>query len=75
MAARSDRRDGGVRFLSRKEGWELFDARARELMGMSGEEFLRRYDAGEFDEIEDSPDDPGVIHLVMIMPFARQDSV
>jgi hypothetical protein len=70
MAVRSEHRDDGVRFLSREEARELFDARARELMGMSGEEFLQRYDAGEFDEIEDTPEDPGIIHLLMIRPLA-----
>ncbi len=57
--------------LTREEARALFDARAREWMGMSGEEFLRRYDAGEFDEIFDDPDHPEVLDLVMMRPFAR----
>jgi hypothetical protein len=32
-----------------------FDATARTRLGMSGEEFLRRLDAGEFDAIVDDP--------------------
>jgi hypothetical protein len=39
-------------------------------MGMSGEEFLRRYDAGEFDDIFDDPDHPEILHLAMLRSFA-----
>jgi|SRR5579884_238500 len=61
-----------VQFLSPEEGRALFDEQARRLLGLSGEEFLRRYDAGEFDAVYD---DPGVgrevVHLSMLIPFAR----
>jgi hypothetical protein len=47
------------------EEWNaLFDRRARKMAGMSGEEFLRRWNAGE---IEDW--DPELTHLVMMIPF------
>jgi hypothetical protein len=36
-----------ITILTPEEAREQFDARARELMGISGEEFLRRLDAGE----------------------------
>ena len=61
-------------FLTDEEGRELFDARARELMGISGEEFLRRLDAGEYDEIYDDNRHPHGRHVVlleMLRPFAR----
>ena len=41
--------------LSPEEEWAHFDSVARRRLGMSGEEFLRRLDAGEFDEIVDDP--------------------
>ena len=37
----------GVRKLTREEGIAFFDEMARRYTGMSGEEFLRRWDAGE----------------------------
>src|SRR5687768_9052541 len=41
----------GIRWLSDEEAHAMFDAEARQVMGMSGEEFLRRFDAGEFDDM------------------------
>ena len=32
-----------------------FDAKAQELLGISSDEFLRRLDAGEYDDIIDDP--------------------
>jgi hypothetical protein len=40
-------------------------------MNMSGEEFLRRYDAGEFDDILDDSDHPDLMYLAMLIPFGR----
>ena len=56
--------------LTPEEGRAFFDARAREWMGMSGEEFLRRLDAGEFDDIFDDPDHPEILDLFMLRSFA-----
>lgn len=53
-----------------EEGRQLFDAEARRWLGMSGEEFLCAWDAGEID-----PNDPErhsrIMHVVMLIPFAR----
>lgn len=57
----------GVVELTREEGRALFDRHARELLGISGEEFLRRYDAGEFDECAEE-----VVELRMLIPFFRE---
>jgi hypothetical protein len=57
--------------LTPEEGRAFFDARVREEMGIGGEEFLRRLDAGEFNEILDDPDYPYLIYLCMISPLAR----
>jgi len=57
--------------LTPEEGRAFFDARVREEMGISGEEFLRRLDAGEFNEVLDDPDYPYLMYLYMISPLAR----
>jgi hypothetical protein len=54
------------RELTREEGRRLFDERARCFLGMSGEEFLSRYDAGELD-----PDDENVLRVALLLPFGR----
>lgn len=60
-----------VKVLTREEARAYFDAEARRMMGMSGEEFLRRLDSGEFDDIIDHPDHPQVGILEAIRSFAR----
>ena len=55
------------RNLSDDEARELFDQRARELLGMSGEEFKRRWDAGEIEE----PDRSEVLQVWMLLPWAE----
>lgn len=50
-----------------EEGKRLFDEAARRYMDLSGEEFLRRWDAGEW---KDDPDHYPVMRLVMLLPFA-----
>ena len=71
MALPQEQPDNGIRFLDDEEGREYFDTQARRLMGMSGEEFLRRYDAGEYRDIKDDGDDHHLIMLIMMIPFAR----
>lgn len=58
--------NGRVRVLTHEEGCALFDRAARRYMNMSGEEFIRKYEAGEFGD----PDkDPNVIRVAMLIPF------
>lgn len=45
--------------LDEAAGVALFDRQARRLLGISGVEFLRRWDAGEFRHEEDSPEGRG----------------
>ena len=56
------------KYISREEAIELLDEHARTLLGMSGEEFVRRYRAGQ---IED-PDRTDVIMTAMIIPLTEQ---
>lgn len=61
----------GIRYLDADEAREYFDRDARYLLGISGEEFLRRYDAGEYDKELDDRTLRGVMKLSMSIPFAR----
>ena len=57
--------------LTPDEGMAYFDREARRLVGMSGEEFLRRWDAGEFQPVPDETEaDRRLVSLVMALPFA-----
>lgn len=61
-----------ARQLTREETLEHFDAQARKRLGMSGEEFVRRLDAGEFHDIVDDPiNHPGYSYLAMLADDVR----
>jgi len=49
------------------EGYALLDHAARECLNVSGEEFLTRWDAGEYEDM----DDPMITRVAMLIPFAR----
>jgi hypothetical protein len=53
--------------LSSAEGWALLDTRARYYLGIGAEEFVRRWQAGEYRDA----DRPEVLRVVMALPFAR----
>ncbi len=55
--------------LTPELGRELFDRRAREWLGISGEEFLRRWDAGEYRNADEECHE--AIRLASMMPLAR----
>jgi hypothetical protein len=56
-----------VELLTQDEGRALFDARAREWLGMSGDEFIRAWEAGEIEDADRSD----VMVLVLMMPMTR----
>ncbi len=60
----------GIDVLSPVEGIAYFDRRARELIGLSGDAFLRRWDAEGFRPPPDAAEDRKLNRLVMLMPFA-----
>jgi hypothetical protein len=64
--ARAPQEEPAPRELTPEQARELFDRRARAELNMSGEEFIRAWEAGELD-----PDDDRVIGLWMILPFGR----
>jgi hypothetical protein len=52
---------------TREEGRAMLDRAAREELGMSGGQFLAKWDAGEYDDT----DNPAVTRVAMLIPFAR----
>lgn len=64
--------DMGVIVLTEKQSADLFDREARKALGISGEEFLRRWDAGEISPVPDTPEGWPVARLVMMLPLVRR---
>ena len=74
MAQAPTTNENVVRELTLKEGWDLLDKQARKYLGMSGKDFVKKWEAGEFGEYPDRPD---IMHVAMLLPFVndgRQDS-
>ena len=63
--------DSGIRFLDDDESRAHFDRQAQRLLGISGEEFLRRYDAGEYETVQDDRQSRAVMKLAMLSSFGR----
>jgi hypothetical protein len=61
----------GIKFVTPEEAREIFDRRARMELGISGEEFLRRWDAGEYIPVPDTTEGRKIARLSMILNFAR----
>jgi hypothetical protein len=57
-----------VRELTAAEGRALFDKTARKLLGISGDEFLARWDRGEY---QHEKEQMAVTKVAMLIPFAR----
>jgi hypothetical protein len=55
-------------WLTQEESWAEFDRRAREVAGVSGEEFIRRLNAGEYDN---TPDDREHWDLIDLSSWAN----
>jgi hypothetical protein len=55
------------RVVSAEEGRAIIDERAKRFLGMSGEEFRRRYEAGELD-----PNDDNVLRVALLLPLGEE---
>jgi hypothetical protein len=55
-------------FMTDSEAWDIFDRTARRRLGMTGEEFLAKWDAGEF---PDPDEQDGVMTVAMLIPLVR----
>jgi len=56
-----------VRIVKKAEGKKLLDRQARNLLGISGDEFVRRWTNREFDD----PEEPKIMGLAFLIPFGR----
>jgi hypothetical protein len=57
--------------VTREEAAVYFDSQARLALGISGEEFLRRWDDGEFKPVPDTREYWSLGRLVMLIPLGR----
>jgi DNA-directed RNA polymerase specialized sigma subunit len=72
VAERAGTAENQIHELSKEEGREMFDRAVRRKLGISGEEFMRRWDAGYYDDPDDrTKNPPEVMELGMLMDFAR----
>lgn len=64
-----------IRGLSYDEGFAVLDGQAQRRLNMSGEEFLRRWRAGDFsDEFKDANHSAFAALSILVRPFANDDS-
>jgi hypothetical protein len=61
-----------VKMLTREEAAESFDRAARHYLGMSGSEFKRKWDAGEFGDVDRHPDHLLLMRVAALLPWAGE---
>lgn len=71
MAGTAEHTEQRTRWLTDDEAHALFDAEARRVMGMVGDEFLRRYDAGDFMDVHDDGENIEFTGLEALIPWGR----
>lgn len=69
-----DARSTDASYMTPEEGRRLFDEAAQRLMGISGEEFIRRWEAGEYEEVYDQAGYQHIGDLAALISFARQEA-
>lgn len=62
-----------VKWVNRREVKAIVDARARRVLGISGEKFISNWKAGKYRKL-DSDACPGVIELALLAPLPRRAS-
>lgn len=62
-----------VIWVTPEEGRRMFDEVVRERHGISGEEFIRCWEAGEYDDVVDKSGFLHIGRLASMIPFARQE--
>ena len=56
--------------ITPEQGLVMLDEQARTRLGMTGEEFLRAWDSGQFQNGAESPE---VTSVALLLPFARRN--
>lgn len=67
MPVAKKNRTHGTKWVTRLQAKAVLDARARRVLNISGDEFIAKWNAGEFRKM-DSGDCPGVIELALLAP-------
>lgn len=57
--------------LSPEESWRFLDAQARAIAGVGAEEFLRRIDRGDYDDLPDDLDHAATRRLILLFTGGR----
>jgi hypothetical protein len=70
MATQPEKVAAPYREISREEAWALLDAATHRYLGISVDEFARRYNAGEYD---DPDDDPVIMQLAFDLEFLQRN--
>jgi hypothetical protein len=65
----------GIQLLDAEESREFFDQQVRKTLNISGDDFLRRWDSGEFRPVPDTSEGREIGRLVMLIPFVRPTRV
>ncbi|MCC6790814.1 MAG: hypothetical protein IT336_03965 [Thermomicrobiales bacterium] len=65
--ARDAGQEGTVQ-VPRSEGLKILDRQAQKYLGMSGDEFARKYRAGQIPD----PDRSEVVRVAMLLPYAKR---
>lgn len=59
--------------LPPEEARAFFDRKARAILGISGPEFLRRWDAGEYRNLtEETREERDIMRVAELIPFGRR---
>jgi hypothetical protein len=59
-------------FFPIEEGRRIFEREVRDKLDMSGEEFIHRWDAGEYETLDDVPENWHILRLSFLIPLGRQ---
>lgn len=57
----------GANYVTRRRGKAILDRQAKKYLGMSGQEFVRRYRAGEIEDADRSD----VARVAMLIPMSE----
>ncbi|MBX3069485.1 MAG: hypothetical protein KF883_03155 [Thermomicrobiales bacterium] len=71
MAQRATDDEEEVRFFTEAEARAFFEQEVQRLLGISSEEFFRRWDAGEYRDTPDIPENWPIYEVAMLMPLGR----
>lgn len=61
-----------VHHLTAAEARALFDENARHYLGISGEEFQRRWDAGEYRDNDERQDHASIWNVAILLPMVEK---